>query len=84
MEPGQKVVSFKEFQKLEMRSGTMAQGEAELLDIGNRKVKASVDNPVPGKRYAAFIAGGKALVLHGPDKIKITFDKDIPVGAKIR
>lgn len=84
MEPGQKVVSFKEFQKLEMRAGAASQGEAGDFDMGSKTVKAVVDSPEPGKKYAAFIAGGKALVMHGPDKVKITFDKDIPVGAKIR
>ncbi len=43
-----------------------------------------MDNPEQGKKYAAFISGGKALVLFGPEKVKVTFDKDIPVGAKIR
>ncbi len=84
MDPGQKVVSFKEFQKLEMRAGSPTPGEADSFDLGNRKVKATIDRPEAGRRYAAFIAGDKALVIHGPDKIKITFDKDIPVGAKIR
>jgi len=84
MEPGQKVVSFKEFQKLDMRSGSPVAGEAESFNLGSRKVRAVADKPEPGKKYAAFVSGEKALVLSGPDKIKITFDKDIPVGAKIR
>lgn len=84
MESGQRLVSFKEFQKLEMRAGSPTPGEADSFDLGNRKVKATVDAPEAGRRYAAFVAGDKALVIHGPDKIKITFDKDIPVGAKIR
>ena len=84
MEPGQKIVSFKEFQKLEMRSGRASPGEPNSLDLGNRKVQASGDKLEPGKKYAAFVSGDKALVLHGPDKVKIVFDKEIPVGAKIR
>ena len=84
MEPGQKIVSFKEFQKFEIRAGSLAAGDAESFNLGNRKVKVIVDRPEPGKNYAAFVAGEKALVLHGPDKVKIIFDKDIPVGARIR
>lgn len=84
MEPGEKIVPFKEFQKLEIRAGRSLPGAPASLDLGNRKVKCAVDGPEPGKEYAAFILGDKALVLQGPDKVKITFDKDIPVGAKIR
>ena len=84
MEPGQKVVSFKEFQKLEMRAGTADAAKADSIDLGNRSVKSVGDKLEPGKKYAAFVAGEKALVLYGPDKVKITFDKDIAVGAKIR
>jgi methionyl-tRNA synthetase len=84
MEPGQKVVSFKEFQKLELRAGTPDAAKADSFRLGNRSVKAVGEKLEMGKKYAAFIDGEKALVLHGPDKVKITFDKDIPVGAKIR
>jgi methionyl-tRNA synthetase len=84
MEPGNKVVPFKEFQKLDIRSGVSVPGEPQSLDLGIRKVKCSVDSPEPGKKYAAFVLGDKALVIQGPDKVKVTFDKDIPAGAKIR
>jgi len=84
MEPGQKLVSFKEFQKLDMRAGIVLAGDPPMMDLGSRKLKCVVDNPDPNVKYAAFVSGDKALVLHGSDKVKIVFDSDIPVGAKIR
>jgi len=84
MEQGQKIVSFKDFQKLEMRAGSVVASDLTMLDLGQRKVKSSVENPQAGRKYAALVAGDKAMVMHGPDKIKIVFDRDIPVGARIR
>jgi methionyl-tRNA synthetase len=84
MEPGQKQITFKEFQSLEMRSGALASGEPPMLDLGSRKVPCLVDKAEPGKKYAAFVSGERALVMHGPDRVNIVFDTDIPVGAKIR
>jgi len=84
MEPGQKQVSFKEFQKLEMRAGAVTAGDRAVFDMGSRKVPCASDDPEPGKKYAAFVAGNKAMIIHGPDKVKIVFDTDIPVGAKVR
>jgi hypothetical protein len=84
LEAGQKMVSFKEFQKLDMRAGTLAGGAPPMLDLGSRKVQATVDKGEPGKRYAAMIHGDKGLIMHGPDGVKIVFDKDIAAGAKIR
>ncbi|OGS41648.1 MAG: methionine--tRNA ligase [Euryarchaeota archaeon RBG_16_62_10] len=84
MEPGKKQVPFKEFQKLDMRAGAIAQLDPPMLDLGNRKVKCVVDAPAPGQKYAAFVLGDRAMVIHGPDKVKIIFDVDIPIGAKIR
>jgi methionyl-tRNA synthetase len=84
MEQGQKQLTFKEFQKLEMRSGAMLTEEPVTVDLGTRKLPCAVTNPEPGKKYAVFVAGDKAMVMHGPDNIKIVFDKDIAAGAKIR
>jgi len=84
MDPGQKQVSFKEFQKLEIRAGTGAASEPPMLDLGSRKVKCSDVKPDAGKKYAAFVSGEKALVIHGPEKVRIVFDSDISDGAKIR
>lgn len=84
MDAGQKQVSFKEFQKLEIRAATALPGEPQMLDIGSRKVQIKTGKAEPGRRYAAFILADKGLVMHGPNNVKITFDSDIPAGAKIR
>lgn len=84
MEPGKKQLSFKEFQKLEIRAGTGLEGDPPMLDLGSRRVRCSEVRPDTGRRYAAFVKGDKALVLHGPDNVRIVFDTDIPAGAKIR
>lgn len=84
MEPGEKMVPFKEFQKLEIRAGKPVPGDSGSLDLGNRKVKCTVAAPMPDKKYAAFVLGDKAMLVQGPENVKITFDRDIPAGAKIR
>jgi methionyl-tRNA synthetase len=84
MESGQKLVSFKEFQKLDIRAGTVSPGDPTTLDLGSRKLKCVVDKPEAGVKYAAFVSGDRSIVLYGPDNVKIIFDSDIPVGAKIR
>ena len=55
-----------------------------MIDLGSRKLPCAAENAEAGKRYAAFIAGDKAMMILGPDKVKIVFDREIPVGAKIR
>jgi methionyl-tRNA synthetase len=84
MEPGQRQLSFKEFQKLDIRAGVIAQAEPSIIDLGSRKMQCTVDSPEVGKEYAAFIAGDRAMVMHGPNKVKIVLDVDIQAGAKIR
>ncbi len=84
MEPGQKQLSFKEFQKLDIRAGVIVQANPPVIDIGSRKMQCAVDGPEVGRKYAAFIAGDKAMVMFGPNKTKIVLDADIPAGAKIR
>lgn len=84
MEPSDKVLPFKEFQKLDIRAGRSVPGDPASLDLGSRKVKCVVDSPAPDTKYAAFVLGDSAMVVQGPDKVKIVFDKDIPAGAKIR
>lgn len=84
MDAGQKQVSFKEFQRLDIRAGAVAQVNPAVIDLGPRKVQCIVDNPGLGTKYAALVAGDKAKVMHGPDNVKIVFDSDIPAGAKIR
>jgi len=84
MEPGQKQLSFKEFQKLEMRAGTLMQGQPATVDLGVRKLLCMVMDPEVGRKYAVFVAGDRAMVMHGPDNVKVVFDRDIAAGAKIR
>jgi len=84
MEQGQKQLSFKEFQKLEMRSGMMLPGQPQNVDLGTRRLPCAVTVPEAGRKYAVLVAGDKAMVMHGPDNVKITFDKDIAAGAKVR
>lgn len=84
MEPGQKQVNFKEFQKLEIRAGLVSVEGLTLLDIGSRKLPCAAENQDAGKKCAAFVAGDKAMLVSGPDNTRIVFDKDIAVGAKIR
>ncbi len=84
MEPGQKQLSLKEFQKLEMRAGKLIQTKPPMIDLGTRRVQGIVDEGDIGQSYAALVSGNRALVMHGPDKVKIVFDSDIAAGAKIR
>jgi methionyl-tRNA synthetase len=83
MEPGQKPISFKEFQKLDMRVGAVVPGDAAALDVGGRNVPCKLDEAEAGKVYAAFIFGDKAMLMHA-DGVKVVFDRDIHAGAKIR
>jgi len=83
MEPGQKLISFKEFQKLDMRVGAVVPGDAAALDVGGRNVPCRLDEAEAGKVYAAFIFGDKAMLMHA-DGVKVVFDRDIHAGAKIR
>lgn len=84
LEVGDKRLSFKEFQKLEIRAGTLVQEAPPKLDLGGRMVSCAVQNGAVGARYAAFVRGSSALVIHGPDETKIVFDRDIAAGARIR
>jgi methionyl-tRNA synthetase len=79
-----KQISFKEFQKLELRSGLLVGGEQPVLDLGSRKLPCTVPKGEPGRMYAAFVQGDRALVLHTAEEVKMVFDRDIQVGAKIR
>jgi methionyl-tRNA synthetase len=84
LDVGTKPISFKEFQKLEMRAGLAVPGEPSVMDVGGRKVKCQGDKCEPGKVYAVLVAGDKAVAMSGPDGVKIVFDKQIGAGAKIR
>lgn len=84
LEVGTKPLSFKEFQRLEMRAGALTNDLPPMLDLGSRKVQCMIEKGEPGRTYAAFLQGEKALVLSTADGVKIVFDRDIQVGAKIR
>ncbi len=78
---GEKSISFKEFQGLEIRVGEVS-GDSICLD--QRNIPFSGGKPESGRRYAVFVEDGRALLMSGPDEALIVFDRDIPAGAKIR
>jgi methionyl-tRNA synthetase len=79
-----KTLSFKEFQELEIRAGSLSAGKPATLDLGSRTVQCSVRGGEAGRKYAALVQDDGALVMHAGDGINIVFDKDIPVGARVR
>jgi hypothetical protein len=52
--------------------------------VGDRKVKCAADKCEAGRSYASLVAGDKAVLMQGPDGVRIVFDKPIGAGAKIR
>lgn len=84
LEVGQKLLSFKEFQKLDMKAGLLETASPPLLDVGGRKVQCVVDKGDAGKTYPVFMAGEKAMVITAPDGTRMVFDREIAAGAKIR
>ena len=84
LEVGQKLLSFKEFQKLDMKSGTLESTAPPVLEVGGRKVQCVVERGDAGKVYPAFLAGGKAMLITAADGTKMVFDREIAAGAKIR
>jgi methionyl-tRNA synthetase len=84
LEVGRKTLSFKEFQKLDMRAGVLDPSSPPMLDIGGRKLQCMVEKGEGGKTYPAFVAGDKAMVLTAADGTRIVLDREIAAGAKIR
>ena len=84
LEVGEGRISFKEFQKLDIRAGTLVQDGPTKLDLGGKTIGCVVRDGAVGSRYAAFVAGSSALVMYGPEDTKIIFDRDIAAGARIR
>ena len=77
----EKLLPFQEFQKLEIRTGII--GEREV-NIG-RRIPCSNFTSIPeGIKVACFVENERALVLTCENGLPITFDRDIPAGAKIR
>lgn len=83
-EVGQRVLSFKEFQKLDMRAGILEGTSPPVLEVGGRKVQCAVEKGQAGKTYPVFLAGDKAMVITAADGTKMVFDREIAAGAKIR
>jgi len=79
-----KTISFKEFQELDIRVGSLSGGSPPRLDIGSRTVSCAVVKGEVGRKYAALVQEESAVVMHAKGDIKIVFDRDIPVGARVR
>jgi len=86
MESGSKTLSFKEFQKLDLRVGEVPKDQQKTIDLGPRKVRtdSSLEPADAGRKFAVLVAGDKGLVMRSEDGVRITIDRDIPAGAKIR
>ncbi len=84
METGGKTLSFKEFQELEIRAGVLTSSAPAKLDLGSRAVPCDVRDGKEGTKYAALVQGETALVMHTNDGVNIVFDRDIPLGARVR
>ena len=84
LDAGQRLLSFKEFQKLDMRAGVLESVSPPVLDVGGRKVQCVVDKGDAGKVYPALLVGDKAMVISAADGTKMVFDREIAAGAKIR
>ena len=79
-----KQISYREFQKLDMRAGLLTDSEPPKMDVGGKAVSCEAVGGSSGAKYAALLQEGSALVMHGPEDVRIVFDRDIPAGAKIR
>ncbi|HDP96166.1 MAG TPA: methionine--tRNA ligase [Euryarchaeota archaeon] len=79
--PSEKLLPFSEFQKLEIRTGTVGDGE---VDIGRRMPCSNCKSIPRGGKVACFVENERALVLICDNGSQIGFDRDISAGAKIR
>lgn len=79
-----KQLSYKEFQKLDMRVGVIADLNPPKIEVGGRIIGCAISGGETGGRYAALVQDDSALVMHGPDGIKVVFDREIRAGARIR
>ncbi len=84
MDVGSKPISFKEFQKLDMKSGTLSAEQPATADVGGRRVACTIDDGKPGMTYALLLNTDKSVVMTSSDGVKIVFDREIQAGAKIR
>jgi methionyl-tRNA synthetase len=77
-------ISYKTFQKLDMRVGLLAGGDPPKLEMGGKLVDCDGCGVDSGVKCAALVQDDTALVMHGPDGVRIVLDRDIPTGARIR
>jgi len=80
-EPASKLLSFSDFQKLQLVVGEVA---GDRADIGTELPCSNCDANAKGRKIAFFVEGGKALSLRCQDGTYITVDKDLPLGAKVK
>jgi methionyl-tRNA synthetase len=84
LEVESKTISFKEFQELDIRVGSLSGGSPPKLDIGSRTVSCATESGEVGRKYAALVQEESAVVMHAKGDVKIVFDRDIPIGARVR
>ncbi len=77
-------ISYKTFQKLDMRVGQLVGVDPPVLEMGGHKVSCAGCGTESGVKCAALVQDDAALVMHGPDGVRIVLDRDIPTGARIR
>jgi len=78
--PG-KLLSFSEFQKMQLVIGKI---EGNKADVGQQLQCNNCDANAKDRKIAFYIEGGKALSLRCQDGTYITIDKDLPLGAKVK
>ncbi|MDH3365920.1 MAG: methionine--tRNA ligase, partial [Thermoplasmata archaeon] len=74
-------ISYKTFQKLDIRVGMLAGGDPMKLELSGRTISCTGSGGDVGVKYAALVQDDSALLMHGPDDVKIVFDRDISAGA---
>jgi methionyl-tRNA synthetase len=77
-------ISYKTFQKLDMRVGLLTSGDPPKLEMGGKRIDCTGCGVDSGVKCAALVQDDTALVMHGSDGVRIVLDKDIPTGARIR
>ncbi len=77
-------ISYKTFQKLDMRVGQLVGVDPPVLEMGGQKLSCAGCGTESGVKCAALVQDDAALVMHGPDGVRIVLDRDIPTGARIR
>lgn len=76
-----KMLSFSEFQKLQLVVGKV---EGDKADIGKELPCIGCDANAKGNKIAFYVEGGKAVPIRCKDGTYITIDKDLQLGAKVK